>query len=478
VLEAHEAAIAAAFRYLERNAAVARRGAGGAETVRGEGLVGAAFLHRTSRAGDPQLHTHVLVANVVQTPDGRWTALDARALYGHGRTAGYLYQAVLRHDLSRSLGVRWRPVVKGSAEIEGVPDRVVRAFSRRRAEIEHAMAAAGAVGTNGARIAMFATRKTKDRRVRPEALVDEWRERAAILGLDRGRLTQVLDRGRVVEPDDHGWARMFDELAGPGGLTAKRSTFTRQDVLREIAQRLPNGAPAEFVERAAERFLTGGRAVELFAPRDAAERTVAIRRQDGRRGSLPHEPVYSTPELLAIERAILDQALATRGVGDGLALEPVVERALARRPQLSIEQVEMVRRLTTDGDGIAVVVGRAGTGKTTALAAAHEAWTSSDRGAVGCAVARRAAHELEHSAGIPATSVAALLRRGAEAIPRSASSCSTRPGWSARAISLGSLRWRLAGRRSSCSSETIGSCQRSVQAERCARSRSGSIPSC
>jgi conjugative relaxase-like TrwC/TraI family protein len=169
-LAAHEAAVAEAFRYLERNAAVGRRGAGGAETVRGEGLIGAAFLHRTSRAGDPQLHTHVLVANMVRGPDGRWTALDGRALYAHGRTAGYLYQAVLRRELSRSLGVRWRPARKGAAEIEGVPDRVVRAFWRRRTEIEQAMAAAGSVSMNGARVAAFATRKAKDRRVWPEAL--------------------------------------------------------------------------------------------------------------------------------------------------------------------------------------------------------------------------------------------------------------------------------------------------------------------
>jgi conjugative relaxase-like TrwC/TraI family protein len=106
VLAAHGRAVADAFSYLERSAAVGRRGAGGVNSTWGDGLVAAAFLHRASRAGDPQLHTHVLVANLVRGADGRWTALNARALYAHGRTAGYLYQSVLRDELSRSLGVQ------------------------------------------------------------------------------------------------------------------------------------------------------------------------------------------------------------------------------------------------------------------------------------------------------------------------------------------------------------------------------------
>ncbi len=196
VVAAHERAVAEAFGYLERSAAVGRRGAGGQESVRGDGLVGAAFLHRTSRAGDPQLHTHVLVANLVRGPDGRWSALDARALYAHGRTAGYLYQAVLRSELSRSLGVRWTAPRKGAGEVDGVPARVLKAFSRRRAEIEAAMAQAGGIGPEAARVATFATRRAKDYRVRPEQLVDEWRQRAAELGFGRWRIEQLTGGSR------------------------------------------------------------------------------------------------------------------------------------------------------------------------------------------------------------------------------------------------------------------------------------------
>jgi conjugative relaxase-like TrwC/TraI family protein len=114
VRRAHEAAVAQAFAYLERHVASGRRGAGGAERMEGVGLIGAAFLHRTSRAGDPHLHTHVLVANLVLGRDGRWSALDGRLLYAHAKTASYLYQAALRAELSRELGVSWEPVRRAS----------------------------------------------------------------------------------------------------------------------------------------------------------------------------------------------------------------------------------------------------------------------------------------------------------------------------------------------------------------------------
>ena len=85
VRAAHDRAVREAFAYLERSAAAVRRGAGGTRVEPADGFVAAAFRHRTSRAGDPQLHTHVLVANLAQGPDGRWSAVDGRRLYAHAR---------------------------------------------------------------------------------------------------------------------------------------------------------------------------------------------------------------------------------------------------------------------------------------------------------------------------------------------------------------------------------------------------------
>ena len=128
VRSSHDTATRDALHYLERHALYARRGAGGDQRVETTGAVAAAFRHRTSRAGDPQLHTHVLLANVVLGSDGRYSAPDARLIYFHGRTAGFVYQAVLRAELSSRLGVRFETSHNGLAEIEGVDKEMLRAF--------------------------------------------------------------------------------------------------------------------------------------------------------------------------------------------------------------------------------------------------------------------------------------------------------------------------------------------------------------
>jgi conjugative relaxase-like TrwC/TraI family protein len=136
---AHEQAWQAALAYLEREACVVRRGKGGAFREHGGGFVAAAFRHRTSRAQDPHLHTHVIVANLTHTADDEWRALDGEALLKTYRlAAGYLYEAQLRHELTWRLGLAWTQPVKGMAELEQVPEETIRAFStRRQSLVEH-----------------------------------------------------------------------------------------------------------------------------------------------------------------------------------------------------------------------------------------------------------------------------------------------------------------------------------------------------
>ena len=125
VREAHDRAVAAALGYLEREAGEVRRGRDGVDRLPGGGFVAAGFRHRSSRAGDPQLHTHVLVANMTRGADGRWSALDGRQLYWQAKTAGTLYQAALRYEL-RALGLRFVLRDTGLCELADVPRRVLR----------------------------------------------------------------------------------------------------------------------------------------------------------------------------------------------------------------------------------------------------------------------------------------------------------------------------------------------------------------
>jgi conjugative relaxase-like TrwC/TraI family protein len=136
VLAAHHAGLAEAVGYLDEHLG-ARRGHGGVQHVSGRGLLAVGFDHRTSREGDPLLHTHLVIANRVQGPDGRWTALDGRDLYRHRLAADAIYRATYQRELVRTLGVEWTPAdAHGNRELQGMPEDLVRSFSKRSGQID------------------------------------------------------------------------------------------------------------------------------------------------------------------------------------------------------------------------------------------------------------------------------------------------------------------------------------------------------
>ncbi len=105
-----------------------------------EGITAAVFRQSTSRADDPQLHSHVVISSKVQTPDGRWRALDARQLMDQQSTFGRVYQATLRAEVTNRYGLAWTTVEKGQAEIAGVPIELIELFSKRAEEIDAELA--------------------------------------------------------------------------------------------------------------------------------------------------------------------------------------------------------------------------------------------------------------------------------------------------------------------------------------------------
>ena len=378
----------------------------GTVTIGGEGFVAAGFRHRTSRAGDPHLHTHVLVANLTRGTDGQWATLDARHLYLHAKTAGYLYEAHLRAELTHTLGVAWGPVRNGIADIDGIPQPVLRAFSTRRVEIEAEMASRGVSSARAAEIAAFDTRQAKDYAVDPVAMVDQWWETARELGLDRELLAGVLDRDRPVPRTEPDITQLVDHLLGAGGLTERASTFDRRAVLRAWCDQLTHGADVRTVEGFADRTLTEPAVLALRSGSTASLHT----RGSGSRIQGPDLGArYSTAELLALEQDLVDHAVARQNGTAGTCDEETVLAALRARPELADEQTAMVVQLCTSGHGIEVVIAPAGTGKTFALDAARDAWHHADHPVIGTALAARAAAELEASAGIRAQTIASLL---------------------------------------------------------------------
>ena len=390
--EAHDLAVGQAIAYLERAACRTRRGKGGVQRVRGRGFVAAAFRHRTSRAGDPQLHTHVVIGNMAEGPDGRWTALDGRLLYKHGKTAGYLYQAALRAELTERLGVRWTEVTRGTAEIAGVPRSVIDHFSQRRAEIVALMKRRGEHSARAAQIATLETRRRKDYDVPVDRLREEWRARAAEQGLDSEQLAQLLHRAQPMPEDRLALARVAADLADVDGLTRDDSTFDRRHVLQAWAEKHPDGAPVTEIERLADAWLASPAAVRVEG--EARD---------------PECPLYSTPDMLVVEEQLVELATKQRGVGAGQVSDATVDCTLAERSDLSEEQAALVRQLTGSGDGVQVVRAAAGTGKTYALDAARTAWEADGHRVIGCALSARAAAELRDQSGIQATTIARLL---------------------------------------------------------------------
>ncbi|MGE4426366.1 MAG: MobF family relaxase [Solirubrobacteraceae bacterium] len=428
LVAAHDVAVHGALEYLEQEALYTRRGRNGAVVERGEGLLAAAYRHRMSRAKDPQLHTHVVAANLVRTPsDGQWRALHAAVIYRHARTAGTLYQAHLRAEVTDRLGLTWGPVVKGAAELDGVPREVLREFSRRRVEIEQAARDDNIPLTTKAQGEALAlkTRTAKDHTVRTRDWRIDIHARAQEHGLDDQALRELLATGhhrlrdlgptgldhpssgdphrpaettppdgpphRSLAPDPD---ELLRHLVGPDGLTANANTFDTRDALRAIAEQHQQGIPVTATRALAETLTTDHPEVLATRPEDFT-------------GIV--EPRHTTTDLVRTEQALIAAAVG-RADSDVARVPPEqVERFLTGREQpLNPEQQRVVRGVATSGNGVDVIEALAGTGKTFTASAIHDLYTQTGRPVLGVAPTGRAARELTE-AGISARTIHALL---------------------------------------------------------------------
>jgi conjugative relaxase-like TrwC/TraI family protein len=371
VLAAHHAGVAEAVAYLDGHLG-ARRGHGGVQHVSGQGLLAVGFDHRTSREGDPLLHTHLVVANRVQGPDGRWTALDGRDLYRHRLAADAIYRATYQRELVRTLGVEWTPADQhGNREFQGIPEALLRLFSKRADQIDLEVESLQADGRERTprlvKWVVHATRKPKEQEP-ADTLYDRWRAVAAEGGVDADTLVRQVS-GRTHDRDqalsEQTVAEVFDRLTGPDGLTAQVSSFARQDVIAALGGELA-GATRAGLEELADRFLTE-QAVSVVAERALEERR------------------WSTPELLAVEQRLVAAATGRAGEHTAVVSHQAVRAALQAHPSAGHDQQGMVRDLCQGGAGVAVVVGKAGTGKTFTLGIARHAWQLDGYRPLACA---------------------------------------------------------------------------------------------
>jgi conjugative relaxase-like TrwC/TraI family protein len=393
---AHVEAVTVALDLMERRAGATRQQVDGERQRIPTGLAAATFVHRTSREGDPQLHSHCVVANLGRRPDGTFAALDAAPLYEWGKAAGSVYQEELRRRLTERLGIEWGPDRNGCREIAGFTDEWLRTFSKRTVAIEEHLAGAGPEGSDLATrmraddAASLATRPAKDGSLTPELLRERWGSEADEVGLPAGHALEAEVTGRLINPSPlPAWDEVADTLVDPDeGLCARRTRFGEAHVVERVAALGAGRFEVGAIEGLARRFLATDDAVLLV------DRT-------GRRS-----PEYSTALHLDMERAVLGHLDDLGSTGVPGIDQQLVEDAIAREaPGLGPDQATAVRALCAPGPAVRTLISPAGYGKTTTVHAAAAAAGADGYVVLGLAATHQAAGELRN-VGIEAITIA------------------------------------------------------------------------
>jgi len=407
IVAAHHAAVADIVALMEREVAATRTGAnspnGAVAQVEVEGLIATAYDHYDSRAGDPQLHTHVVISNKVRTVyDGRWRSLDGRPMHAATVALSEHYNGLLADHLTRTLGVGWDARDRGrdrnrAWEIAGVPERLVEAFSSRSHAIEteadrligryrdeHGRRPSTTTILKLRAQATLATRPAKTLTSLAE-LTGQWRRRAsAVLGADATTwATGVLASGdgrRLLVAKD----LPLDTLAQAGRTVVetvgeKRSTWRRWNLHAEASRQIAGLRFASTADREAAVGLIvdfAERASLRLTPPELATSPASFQRSDGTSVFRPkHAVVFTSTVLLDAEDRLLDLAdTTTAPIVPLAAVQRVVRRPDAKGRVLANDQVGALRSIAGSGRVVDVLVGPAGAGKTTAMHALRVAW--------------------------------------------------------------------------------------------------------
>jgi conjugative relaxase-like TrwC/TraI family protein len=367
-----------------------------------EGLTWAVSRHATTRAGDPQIHDHVLVANLVRMDDerGGWKGLDTGFLRDHlhaatavGRMASAAKAVALGYGIEPDVGRSGR---LGGWAISGIPKEAWEVHANRSAQIE------AAVGPDASyRSRAVAARATRDRKSheRVEELVPRWREELARAGYPAPELAAEVERaGLAFEPPSREVpGGLAAELLAPGGRLAVEKTFNRADVIVAVAPHL-HGLPVSFLDSAVDKVLSHEHAISLPLISRATE------------------PVWAGACVVEDERRIAELAdsLAERpgpALSPGEAAAAVRRTELARGFRLTERQAEVAKGLLTSGHSLDLVVGVAGSGKTSTLSAVREGFEAAGYKVLGAATSGQAAKALGEGAGVSSRTVASLTWR-------------------------------------------------------------------
>jgi conjugative relaxase-like TrwC/TraI family protein len=307
---AHDAAVASAISYLERQAGAVRRVESGRPERRRSGIIAATVQHCASRSADPHLHTHALVANLGRDGAGSWSALDGRPLFVERAAAAALYESELRRRLARDLGVVFHLSESGVLDLVGIPASLRREFSQRTRQIAAEMAAHGHHSARAARVAALITRAPKDPSATLQDLAARWQLRTRERGIPDARWARVAPGRDVgVPPPDDSVLLRFEE------------PFARRDLLRLLATEAHDGELISALEARADRLL------RLPEVRPLSGDASPSREADAGPDAFAAGIRYTTPAIEALSRrveTVLADAIAHRGETEIVAGQLIV----------------------------------------------------------------------------------------------------------------------------------------------------------
>lgn len=429
---AHHEGVAAAMRFVEAEAALSRSGHAGVRQVDTTGLITASFDHRMSRAGDVHIHTHTATLNRVRCQDGEWRSLDGRALYRVAAAAGAIYDRVRESALERDLGVcHYTDPQTGAREIVGVDPELRQMFSSRRSQItgrvaelvdawraQHGAEPSEWMVTRMSEWARQATRPHKGPAESTDDALARWEaETRTQLGRSlQDAWTKTTRHG----PDSSASGSDHDDhavlQAAISAVDASCSTWTRYDLAREVTRRVifDPAQPAESVvakvDRLVDEALRPGNhyEVESLAATPVFDSPPSLRRGSDDQSIYEEHGAarFTKASSLSTERRLLDLAATNTG-GRTLPSAPI--DAAVTRHGLDGDQADAVRSLLRSGRRLDVMVGPAGTGKTTTMGAISEAWRSAGLQVLGVSIAENATRVLADHIGGRAVNAAKLV---------------------------------------------------------------------